>query len=181
MNENINVLLHTCCAPCLVKCQEVLKDEGFLPILYWYNPNIHPWTEYRSRKDALISYAKDKKLKLILKDEYDFKSFIRGIYPNLEHKRCEYCYKIRLEETAKYASFNDYKYFSTTLLISPYQNHELVKEICFKLAEKYSLKFVYKDFRPFFREGQKLARNEGLYMQKYCGCIFSEEERYLKK
>ena len=176
-----NVFLHTCCAPCLVKCQEVLIDEGFLPTLFWYNPNIHPFIEYKSRKETLINYANDKNLKLIMQDNYGLRYFINEIYPYLRGKeRCEKCYRIRLEETVKQAAENRYKYFSTTLLISPYQNHELISEICLEFEKKYEVKFLYKDFRPYFRQGQKEARELGLYMQKYCGCIFSEEERYLK-
>lgn len=175
------VFLHTCCAPCLVKCQEVLINENFLPTLFWYNPNIHPFTEYKARKKTLIKYANDKNLDLIMQDTYGLRYFVNEVFPQLKGKeRCEKCYKMRLEETVKQAFENKYKYFSTTLLISPYQNHELISEICFELEKKYKVKFLYKDFRPYFRQGQKEARELGLYMQKYCGCVFSEEERYLK-
>ena len=176
-----NVFLHTCCAPCLVKCQEVLINEGFLPTLFWYNPNIHPFTEYRARKETLIAYANDKNLKLIMQDTYGLRYFVNEVYPNLAGKeRCEKCYKIRLEETAKQATASGYEYFSTTLLISPYQKHELIKKICLDLENRYKIKFLYRDFRPFFKQGQQEARKLGFYMQKYCGCVFSEEERYLK-
>ena len=93
--------------------------------------------------------------------------------------RCEYCYKVRLEETAKYAKENGFDAFSTSLLISPYQNHLRIKEIGEELEEKYGIKFLYRDFRERFREGQGKARKKQIYMQKYCGCIFSEEERYV--
>ncbi len=174
------VLLHTCCAPCLIKCADVLKEEGITPTLFWYNPNIHPWTEYNSRKNALLSYAKLQELEIILKDDYGLELFLKRIYPEFGKSRCRHCYEIRLEEAARYASENGYEYFSTTLLISPYQNHELIKNLASSLAEKYSVKFLYRDFRNNFREGQRTARELGLYMQKYCGCIFSEKERYLK-
>ena len=174
----MSVLLHTCCAPCLVGCREVLINEGIKSTLFWYNPNIHPWTEYKTRKDCLIDYANSENLSLIINDSYGLRSFIRGIYPDFSKERCKYCYKIRLEETAKYAALNGYEYFSTTLLISPYQNHELIKEICLEFEKIYAVKFLYRDFRPYFKRGQMLARELGLYMQKYCGCIFSEESRY---
>ena len=74
-----------------------------------------------------------------------------------------------------------YDTFSTTLLISLYQNHDAIKQIGEELAQKYNLKFLYRDFRPGFREGQAEARELGLYMQKYCGCVFSEEDRYSKQ
>jgi predicted adenine nucleotide alpha hydrolase (AANH) superfamily ATPase len=86
---------------------------------------------------------------------------------------------MRLEKTAARAAERGYESFSTTLLISPYQNHSLVRVTAEECAKKYSIPFLYRDFRPRFREGQSGARNMGLYMQKYCGCIYSEEERYL--
>lgn len=94
--------------------------------------------------------------------------------------RCGYCYLCRLEKTAKYAKENGFDAFSTTLLISPYQDHELLKKTGDMLSKKYGIEFLYKDFRPGFRYGQNKARELGLYMQKYCGCVFSEEERYEK-
>lgn len=173
------VLLHTCCAPCSIKCIDTLEQDGYKTDFFWYNPNIHPLTEYKSRRDTLLEFAKSRDIKVILENEYGLKKFILDIYPEFDKKRCENCYQMRLEKTAKFASENSYKYFSTTLLISPYQNHDLIKDICLDLSKKYQIEFLYKDFRPYFREGQRIARESGMYMQKYCGCIFSEEERYI--
>lgn len=175
----MEVLLHTCCAPCSIKCIDTLQSENINPILFWYNPNIHPYMEYKSRKNALIDYATFKSLEVHLKDEYGLRKFINNIYPEFT-KRCKYCYKMRLEETAKFAAEQGYDGFSTTLLISPYQNHELICQVAEEMAQKYNVKFIYHDFRPYFKEGQKAAREMGIYMQKYCGCVFSEEERYKK-
>lgn len=100
---------------------------------------------------------------------------------DLENRCVKYCYRVRLEQTAKYAKENGYDTFSTTLLISPYQNHEALKKIGNEMAQKYNLTFLYRDFRPGFREGQAEARELGLYMQKYCGCVFSEEQSQLAK
>ena len=86
-----------------------------------------------------------------------------------------------MERVAKYAKENGYDSFTTTLLVSPYQRHEELKKICEEMAEKYEVEFLYRDFRIGFREGQTIAREQGLYMQKYCGCIFSEEDRYCKR
>ena len=97
---------------------------------------------------------------------------------DLENRCVKYCYRVRLEQTARYAKEHGYDTFSTTLLISPYQNHNALKKIGEEMAEKYGLNFLYRDFRPGFREGQAEARELGLYMQKYCGCVFSEEMRY---
>lgn len=175
----MKLLLHVCCAPCSVKCIEILRNDKIEPVLYWYNPNIHPYTEYKSRKDALKIYADKLGLKLILKDEYGLKKFLTEAAADLNF-RCSGCYRMRLDETARYAAQNGYESFSTTLLISPYQKHDLIKETAKNSAAKYNIDFFYKDFKPYFKEGQTQAKKESLYMQKYCGCIFSEEERYLK-
>ena len=173
-------LLHICCAPCSIMCIDTLRAEGIEPVGYWYNPNIHPVTEYRSRRDTLIQYAKDIGMELHLRDDYGLREFVRAIYPELEN-RCGVCYDLRMREAARFAAENGFESFSTTLLISPYQNHELLIETAEKAAKEYGIEFLYRDFRPRFREGQAKARELGLYMQKYCGCIFSEEDRYCKK
>lgn len=172
------ILLHTCCAPCSVKCIDILNESGFKITAFWYNPNIHPWTEYKSRKNTLLEYCNKQDINVLVEDEYGLRKFICDIYPNFDSSRCKFCYKKRLEETAKRALKGGYDSFSTTLLISPYQRHDMIREIGEEMAKKYSIRFTYIDFRPHFREGQRIARSMGLYMQKYCGCIFSEEERY---
>lgn len=175
----MKLLLHSCCAPCSIKCVDVLREQGIVPALFWYNPNIHPVTEYRNRRNALIDWAAEENLELIKQDEYGLRLFLGGVWPNYR-SRCEYCYTVRLENTARSASERGYTHFSTTLLISPYQKYDLIRSIAQKIGEKYGVEFFYHDFRPYFREGQKIAREKGIYMQKYCGCIFSEEERYIK-
>lgn len=175
----MNILLHTCCAPCSIKCIQNLKNEGIFSTIFWYNPNIHPFKEYDIRKKTLIKYARSQNVEYLEKSEYGLRDFISEIYPHFGKKRCEYCYEKRLSETAKCAVKKGFEAFSTTLLISPYQNHELIKKIGEKTEKKYNVKFLYRDFRPYFFEGQNEAREIGLYMQKYCGCIFSEEERYM--
>jgi predicted adenine nucleotide alpha hydrolase (AANH) superfamily ATPase len=115
-------------------------------------------------------------------DEYGLRSFLRGLGPDTEAAvRCGYCYRTRLEKTAAHAAQYGFDSFSTSLLVSPYQNHGLIRRAGEELAARYGVSFLYRDFRPRFREGQAKARALGLYMQKYCGCIFSEEERYVKK
>ena len=176
----MKLLLHTCCAPCSIMCIETLRREGIDPVLFWYNPNIHPFKEYKMRKNTLVEYAATIKAKLIINNEYGLRRFIEAIFPDFDN-RCGYCYRVRLEETAKFAVENDFDAFTSTLFVSPYQNHELLKLAAEAAAEKYGVKFLYRDFRPFFKEGQEKARELQLYMQKYCGCVFSEEERYQKK
>ena len=173
-------LLHICCAPCSITCIDTLRKEGIEPVGYWYNPNIHPVTEYRARRDCLISYSKDIGMELRINDTYGLRSFVRAIYPELEN-RCKTCYEMRLFGTARFAKENGFTSFCTTLFVSPYQNHELLRKTAERAAEQFGVALLYRDFRPRFREGQQLARNMGFYMQKYCGCVFSEEERYIKK
>ena len=175
----MKTLLHICCAPCSVSCIKQLREEGIEPTGFWFNPNLHPVTEYRSRRDTLVNYAKEIGLELVVNDTYGLRDFVRAVADNIL-SRCNYCYAVRLEETAKYASENGFDSFTSTLFVSPYQDHELMKKVAEAAAKKYGVEFLYRDFRPHFREGQTEARNSGMYMQKYCGCIFSEEDRYLK-
>lgn len=177
----MKLLLHTCCAPCSVYCIETLKNENIDITAYWYNPNIHPYLEYKERLDTFKKYMEQIKLPYIIDDYYGLKEFAKNVISNLETRCVDYCYRVRLEKAAEYAKKNGYEAFSTTLLVSPYQKHDELKTICEEISLKYQIPFVYRDFRIGFREGQKKARELGLYMQKYCGCVFSEEDRYLKK
>ena len=177
----MKLLMHTCCAPCSVYCIDSLKNEGIKPTLFWFNPNIHPYQEYKARRDTLKKYAYDIGVEAIFKEDYGLVDFCKNVINNLDNRCIEYCYKVRLEETAKYAKENGYDAITTTLLVSPYQNHEGIKEVCDNICKKYGLEFVYRDFRVGFRQGQEKAHELGLYMQKYCGCIFSEKDRYIKQ
>jgi len=177
----MKLLLHACCAPCSVYVIKYLRNNNIEPTVYWYNPNIHPYTEYKNRKETLEKYSKMINIETIFKDEYGLKEFTKNTANDIENRCINYCYKIRLENTVKYAKENGYDAFSTTLLVSIYQKHEQIAEIGRQMAEKYGVEFFYHDFREGYREGQKEARELGLYMQKYCGCIYSEEERYLRK
>ena len=181
MSESKSLLLHTCCAPCSVYCIDSLRKEGIEPTVFWYNPNIHPFIEYKTRRDCLKGYLKSIKVKGIFKENYGLDEFCKNAIKDLENRCVKYCYRARLSETVKFAKENGYEFFSTTLLVSPYQKHEELKAVCEELAELSGVKFLYRDFRVGFREGQKKARELGMYMQKYCGCIFSEEERYKKQ
>ena len=174
------LLLHTCCAPCSVYCVDSLRGEGIEPVSFWYNPNIHPYQEYKARRDTLVSYATSIDLQLVVREEYGLREFVRAVAGDIGH-RCGYCYACRLEGTARYAAENGFTHFCTTLLVSPYQDHEGICRTAETIAERYGVQFLYRDFRPGFRQGQAKARELSLYMQKYCGCVFSEEERYAKQ
>lgn len=174
------VLLHTCCAPCSIACVADLRGSGVEPTAFWYNPNIHPFTEYRQRLNTLREYAASISMALVERNEYGLRTFLTEVDGAFD-ARCPVCYRLRLDAAASYAAENGFLAFSTTLLISPYQNHALLMEAGERAAAQYGVSFLYRDFRPLFRDGQNRARELNLYMQKYCGCIFSEEDRYKKR
>ena len=176
----MKTLLHVCCAPCANQCVETLREEGIDVTGFWFNPNIHPFTEYRARRNCLRDYAEIVKLPLIEKNDYALRPFIREVAENIAG-RCVKCYEIRLFEAARQAKEGGFDSFTSSLFISPYQNHELMKQVAENAADAYGVAFLYRDFRPYFRAGQEKAREMEMYIQKYCGCVFSEEERYLKK
>lgn len=178
--DDKKLLMHFCCGPCGVGCMEKLREEGQNFTGFWFNPNIHPFTEYRSRREALRELSVLKGFKMLWRDEYGLRPFIKEVADDIEN-RCDYCYKVRLEGTAQAAAENGFDAFTTTLLVSPYQDHEKIVYTAQAAAEKFGVEFMYFDFRPYFRDGQAQARELGLYMQKFCGCIFSEEERYSKE
>ena len=176
----MKTLLHICCAPCANQCIEVLRTDKIEVTGFWFNPNIHPFTEYRARRNCLREYAETIDLRLIEKNDYALRPFIRAVAEDIEH-RCGKCYELRLFEAAKQAKEGGFDSFTSSLFISPYQNHELMRETAERAAEEYGVDFLYRDFRPYFRAGQDFAREHRFYMQKYCGCVFSEEERYVKR
>ena len=177
----MKLLLHACCAPCSVYCIDELRKENIKPTIYWYNPNIHPYKEYEARRDCLIEYTKTIGVKCIIEDEYGLDEFCKNVANNLNSRCVDYCYPVRLRKTFEYAKKHGYDAVTTTLLYSIYQKHEYIKKLCEDLSKEFGIDFLYRDFRYGFWEGHEKAKEAGLYMQKYCGCIFSEEDRYVKK
>ena len=172
-------LLHTCCAPCSVYCIKTLRTNNIEPTLYWYNPNIHPYQEYKARRDCLREYAKIVKVDLLEDDAYGLDEFVCNTYNKLSTRCQDYCYPKRLRQAFEFAKDHGFDTITTTLLYSIYQKHDFIKELMESLSAEYSINFYYHDFREGWKEGQMEARRIGLYMQKYCGCIFSEEESFL--
>ncbi len=171
MEKDMKLLLHICCGPCSTYPVQELLKEGFEIQGLFYNPNIHPIEEHMRRKENVEKFSLVTNIPVIYNDD-----FRQSEWENLEDKgaaRCNGCYGLRMEEAARYASENGFEAFTTTLLVSPYQKHELIKELGEFYAEKYGIAFEYRDFRPGFRQGQQMAREMGLYRQKYCGCILS--------
>ena len=175
----MKVLLHICCAPCANRPLADLQAQGHDVTGFWYNPNIHPFTEYRARRNTVREYLAEIGVPLIEQNDYALCPFVRAVAEDIAH-RCVKCYEMRLFETARTAKEQGFDAFTSSLFISPYQNHSLMMEVAQRASEEYGVQFLYQDFRPLFKDGQDFAREHGFYMQKYCGCVFSEEERYLK-
>lgn len=174
------VLLHVCCGNCAIYPVKVLRERNLHVDGYFFNNNIHPYTEFRRRLETAVEYAEKVNLDLIVREEYLLEEFLANVATDPE-KRCGYCYTSRMEEAARYAAENHYDYFSSSLLYSRYQNHEMMKQIGEELAVKYGIGFWYEDFRVGWQEGIKLSKGMELYRQQYCGCIYSEKERYYKE
>jgi len=148
---------------------------------FWFNPNIQPEQEYKSRKKSLEGYAGVAVIPLVVNEESGSQEWFDKIRGLSGDKRCEACYQIRLRKTAEQADILGCEFFSTTLLSSPYQKHEKVKRSG-ELAQAGSrARFLYIDFRDTYYEGKDIAYKSGSYMQKYCGCIFSIEEKKKRK
>lgn len=173
----MKLLLHVCCAPCSTYTLNTLRKQNIDVSGYFYNPNIHPYREFKKRLNALQEFAKKTNFALHIENEYGLTEYLRQVVFN-EKKRCSICYNMRLEKTAEQAAKSGADAFSSTLLYSRYQNHEAIVKIATKMAEKYGVEFYYDDFRQGWQEGIDKAIEMDLYRQSYCGCIYSEQERY---
>lgn len=175
----MNLLVHICCAPCFAYPRTRLVESGIYFTGFAYNPNIHPFVEYKNRLLAVRDFSKKEGFEVIYRDEYGLDEFVKGAINGGD--RCEYCYTLRMLETARVAKEKGFDGFTTSLLVSPYQKHDVIKSICESAAKRYDIDFYYEDFRVGWSESQKLSREYGMYRQKYCGCIFSEKDRFCKK
>ena len=176
----MKILLHICCGPCAIYPVKELRSAGLDVTGLFFNHNIHPYTEYKLRMEALKSYAQMVELEVIYREEYLLEDFLSNVAGEPQG-RCAYCYRSRLEEAARTAAELGFGRFSSTLLYSRYQNQEMIRELGIKLGERYGVEFHYEDFRTGWQEGINLSKEMGLYRQKYCGCIYSEKERYVRK
>lgn len=178
----MKLLLHICCAPCSTASVAAWRGDGYEVAGTFFNPNIQPFTEYERRREALTAYSCEIGLPLIGESGYDVRAWLEMVR-GLEEKgrRCRLCVSQRLRRTAETAASQGFSAFSTTLLISPFQDHELVKEEGERAADDAGVPFLYRDLRPHFRESIEMSRSAGLYRQNYCGCVFSEEEASLER
>lgn len=174
-----DLLLHACCGPCASYPAEHFRQQGYQVTAFWYNPNVHPFQEHQRRLEAMQQLAQNTKLPLLVYPDYDLIHYLRTIAGH-EADRCGYCFRLRLAKTAEIARQKGFAAFTTTLLISPYQKHELLRKVGTEVAGEVGVPFLYQDLRPGFSQSRKLSKEHDLYRQQYCGCIYSEWERFGK-
>lgn len=177
--SKLKILLHACCGPCATYPVQELTAQGHELMGFFFNPNIHPYLEYQKRLETFQQFAAAVALPVIIKDEYDLETFFRETAFR-EKDRCRFCYYLRLKEAARYARKGRFDAFTTTLLVSPYQDHLLIQSIGQAVALESGVPFFDQDFRAGFSQGAAMSREMGLYRQPYCGCLFSERDRYQK-
>lgn len=171
------ILMHVCCGPCSIYPLDYLRGEGHNVHGYFFNPNIHPYTEYIRRKETLDAFAEKENWPVIFAEEYPLEEYFRHVAYR-EGQRCRFCYAMRLLQAVRVAKRGKFDAFTTSLLVSPFQKHELIREVAEDLADRYDVPFYYVDFRKGFKEGVEKSKLLGMYRQQYCGCVFSEKERY---
>jgi predicted adenine nucleotide alpha hydrolase (AANH) superfamily ATPase len=172
-----SVLIHGCCAHCAAYTVDFWRQQGYEVSALWYNPNIHPYLEHQQRLESMKSLAQEMNLPLIVTEGYDMIEYFRQVAGH-ESQRCHYCYHLRLAKTAETARQRGFTAFTTTLLISPQQKHDVIREIGNKMAEEKGVEFLYADLRKRYSDSRHLTKPLNLYRQQYCGCVYSEWERY---
>ncbi len=180
----MHILLHVCCGPCAIAPVQKLREQGHVVTGFFANPNIHPLSEYLRRREAMVQCAEKLDLNMLWNDKvWDVQHWTHkaSTMQAQGENRCSYCYTSRLELSAKLAQEHSMDAFCSSLLYSRYQNHDLIID-CAKLAsQKYKIQFFYDDFRPQWQYGIDISKEFELYRQSYCGCIYSEAERYANK
>ncbi|MBU0462005.1 MAG: epoxyqueuosine reductase QueH [Proteobacteria bacterium] len=176
----MKILLHICCAPCSIYPVKVLRQMDMEVMGFFYRHNIHPFQECLKREDTLKHYSSSIELKVIYQKDYKIEKFLQSVVFR-EKDRCKYCYYDRLKATALVAKKGKFDGFSTTLLYSKFQKHDQIRKTGEAIAREYDLKFLYHDFREGWRFGIDESKQLNLYRQQYCGCIYSEKDRYFNK
>ena len=179
VGEGKNILLHTCCGPCSTYTVEQLRDQGFQVTGLWYNPNIQPYSEHQRRLTSMQDYARSARLRLREEPGYEMLDFLRLVAGREGHgQRCRLCYELRLGRAAKVAAAEGFDAFTTTLLISPHQDQGLLRQVGTAAGQEHRVEFYFENFRRGWSERGRLTREHDLYRQQYCGCVYSEWERY---
>ena len=172
----MKLILHTCCAVCLGGVREVLEPDAE-PVALFFNPNIHPLLEFRKRMRAIEVYFERDPVDHIVDGNYGLETFLDGV-PKVKKDRCARCYRMRLERTAREAVRAGADAFATTLTVSRHQDHAVIREVAEDVSRAHGVPFYYRDWRPAHEAGVEKARRMSLYRQQYCGCIYSEAERF---
>jgi len=175
----MKILLHICCAPCAIFPVQRLQQDEFDVMGFFYGHNIHPYTECLRRRETLEEYARQINLHVIYADGYDMENFMRNVVFR-EADRCTYCYHDRLRSTALVARRGKFDYFSSTLLYSKFQKHDIICSMGESIGKSVGVPFYYQDFRDGWKKGVAASKEMKMYRQSYCGCIYSEKERYYK-
>ncbi|MBU2550182.1 MAG: epoxyqueuosine reductase QueH [Proteobacteria bacterium] len=173
----MKILLHICCGPCGIYPVQTLRRDGHEVMGFFYNPNIHPYLEFVRRRDTLAEWAGSVDLPVIFSRDYDLESFLREVVFR-ESERCRFCYHLRLQAAAKVARRGKFDALTTTLLYSKFQKHDLISRIGQEAAAREGMAFYYQDFREGWQEGIRISKERGMYRQPYCGCIYSERDRF---
>jgi len=172
----MKIVLHTCCAPCLAATLPAFAEMGEVRP-FFYNPNIHPLLEFRKRLKALDVFADREALGVEADREYGLRRFLALVPPD-GAGRCAVCYRERLGRTARRAAEAGADAFSTTMVASTHQDHDAIRRAGEEAAAEAQVRFLYKDLRVRAADGHAIAKKMALYRQQYCGCVFSECERY---
>ncbi|RJP40370.1 MAG: hypothetical protein C4548_10700 [Desulfobacteraceae bacterium] len=175
----MKILLHACCGPCAIYPVRIMREERMDVTGFFYGHNIHPYTECLKRKQALEDYAQQIELRLICPPEYDLEGFLQKIIFR-ESNRCMICYRERLTAAAHVARHGRFDAFTTTLLYSKFQKHDMIHDMGEAVGAAVGVPFYYRDFREGWKEGIEESKRLGLYRQSYCGCIYSEKERFFR-
>lgn len=175
----MRVLLHICCGPCGLYPLAALRGEGIAVSGFFFNHNIHPYQEFVRRRDAAQKMADLEEMPLEIRDEYRLEEFLAAVAAEPD-KRCGYCYASRLDTAAFAAKEAGFDAFTSSLFYSRYQDHDLMRQRAEKAAQQHGVSFLYRDFRTGWQEGIRRSKELELYRQQYCGCIYSEKERYCR-
>jgi len=170
------LLLHICCAPCAAYPVPALRALAPQIAGFFFNPNIQPEDEHARRLDALERFAPALGLDLVVAAGPGPESWSAAVAGRGED-RCRHCYELRLRATAREARRSGCDAFSTTLLYSIHQKHELIRAVAAEVASAEGVPFLYRDLREGWAEGGRSYRASGLYRQRYCGCLPSKQER----
>ena len=182
----MKILLHSCYPV------KKLRADGIEPVGYFFNPNIHPYIEWQNRLRTAKEFAEKISMQIYTVENYQLKNFLKKVinvvdeedsfkFNDGHHARCKICYSQRFFESAKFAKENNFDAWTSTLFYSIYQNHELMRSTAEKISRQIGINFYYEDFRIGWQEGIDISHELNLYRQNYCGCIFSEEERFSKE